>query len=116
MMMSLVREVGHLRQEPTKTASETGTSGHLRVRSSRPGPRKPRTSRRSFEAVTGRTPERHEARMVVSGGTEHAFNSTPDEPVRRRWFAGSSDPFSPGGRAADPGWTSGERNPSRAPT
>lgn len=63
----------------------------------------------------------HEARMVVSGGTEHAFNSTPDGPVRRRWFAGSPGslppcgPFLPG-RWAAPGWTPGERNPPRAPT
>ncbi|EFN64353.1 hypothetical protein EAG_15937 [Camponotus floridanus] len=56
--------------------------------------------------------------MVVSGGIEHAFNSTPDGPVRRRWFAdslGFRGPFLSGGRAA-PGWTSGERNPPRAPT
>lgn len=85
MMMVLARKGGAFeRQEPTKTLRKLG---HLRVKSSGPPVRGNLDSRRSFEAVTGRT---HGARMVVSGGIEHAFNSTPDGPVRWRWFADSS--------------------------
>lgn len=96
-------------------SSETRTSGRSRVRSSDLVRRQ--KSRCSFEAVAGRARERHEARMVVSGGIEHALT------VLRTGRCGGGSLGSPVSAAApsrrDDGVpqldTSGERSPPRAP-
>lgn len=75
------------------------------------------SSRDSFEAVAGRVRERHEARMVVSGGSEHAL--TVLRTGRRfSWFPGFCSAAAPSCRGR---WcarldTPGERSPPRAPT